>query len=127
MEIRTFVGRWVMVAYESPPPPWCGPMPLGTGFEILKNFHGVYWLPSPSLKSPLNGTRKLLIDDQGRGEFPAGESLAGSLRADFGEGIGVISFTVSSIGQHRRIIALRQVTSGDASELTSGTSYGIDD
>jgi hypothetical protein len=102
-------------------------MPVGTGFEIYKNAHGVYWLPHPSLKSPMNETRKLEIDHQGCGEFPAGESPVGSLHADFGGAIGVISFTVNSLGRRRRMIALRHVSPGDAAELAPGKSYGVDD
>lgn len=126
IDTDAFVGRWVMLFYDLPPPPWHDAMPLGTGFEIFKNGYGVYWLPNPSLKTPMNQTRKLEINTQGRGEFPAGESLIGSLHADFGGTVGVISFTLNAICQHRRIISLCHGPAGSAVALTHGRSHGVD-
>ena len=118
MNADLFVGRWVMIIYDEPSPPWQAGIPLGGSFEIVKNAFDEYWyLPSPELKAPMNQARKLAISPNKRGGFDVGKSLDGSLNADFGGKVGLLSFTLNLIAQHRRIISLSQ---------SHGGSHGVD-
>lgn len=118
MNADLFVGRWVMIIYDEPSPPWQDGVPLGSAFEIIKNAFGDYWfLPGPDLKAPMNQAKQLAISAENHGGFDVGKHLSGSLKGDFGGQVGKLFFSLNLIGPQRRIISLSQ---------SHGGSHGVD-
>lgn len=117
MDADLFVGRWTMIIYDKPTP-WQQGIPLGSSFEIFKNAFGDYWyLPSPTLKAPMNQAKQLAITSEIHGGFEVGTPMDGSLRGDFGGKVGALYFSLNRIGPDRRVISLSQ---------SHGGAHGID-
>jgi hypothetical protein len=145
-----FLGGWLILSHDVPPPPWAVLLPEGSRFEIRKNEKGEYWfVPSSGVAAPLDAPRLLEVRpdmERRQGEFELGNRLTGALCADLGGAISLLYFTLNTVGRSRRVISLSHVHLDDRSAtfkehagvehdhgrmavrtVKHGGSHGIDD